>query len=132
MITFGILVAALINLGTHHLNNSGSWRITVAINIFFAMFLGVGILWCPESPRWLLQQGRSEEARASIARVYGTTEEAQVIIQNEHDDITGVVEQEKSLPPVRWRDIFRVRNKTLYRTCLGMTLQMFQQLTGAN
>jgi len=31
-----------------------------------------------------------------------------------------------------WLDCFRVRNKTLYRTILGMSLQSLQQLTGAN
>lgn len=31
-----------------------------------------------------------------------------------------------------WVDCFRPRQKQLYRTLLVMTLQMFQQLTGAN
>lgn len=31
-----------------------------------------------------------------------------------------------------WIDCFKPEGKQLYRTLLGMTLQMFQQLTGAN
>ena len=41
MITVGILVAAGINIGTNTLANSGSWRITIALGIFFAAFLGI-------------------------------------------------------------------------------------------
>ncbi len=64
--------------------------------------------------------------------VYGTGHDAEILIENEYNDIQAVVTHEQSLPPVGWSDIFVVRNKTLYRTALGMTLQMFQQLTGAN
>lgn len=31
-----------------------------------------------------------------------------------------------------WLECFKPHNKTLYRTLLGMALQTFQQLTGAN
>ncbi|KAG9037599.1 hexose transporter hxt1 [Tulasnella sp. JGI-2019a] len=132
MITFGILLAALINLGTHSMKNSGSWRITVSLNILFSIMLGIGIMFCPESPRWLLQQGRTEQARASITHVYGKGPEAEILIEGEFKDISRVVAEEQALSPVGWSDIFVIRNKTLYRTLLGMTLQMFQQLTGAN
>jgi len=96
------------------------------------MILGGAILLCPESPRWLLQKGRGEEARRSISTVYGTGHDAELIIESEYNDIQRVVQQEQTLAPVGWSDIFVVRNMTLYRTALGMTLQMFQQLTGAN
>ncbi|KAG8873743.1 hexose transporter hxt1 [Tulasnella sp. 331] len=132
MITAGILLAALINLGTHSINNSASWRITVSLNILFSIMLGTAIMFCPESPRWLLQQGRGDEARRSIEHMYGSGPDAELLIETEYRDMSRVVATEQSLAPVGWSDIFVPRNKTLYRTALGMTLQMFQQLTGAN
>lgn len=45
MITAGILVAYCISIGTRELGNSGSWRIVIALGIFFAIVLGVGIMF---------------------------------------------------------------------------------------
>jgi SP family sugar:H+ symporter-like MFS transporter len=45
MITAGILVAYCISIGTRELSNSGSWRIVIALGIFFALVLGVGIMF---------------------------------------------------------------------------------------
>lgn len=38
-ITFGILVAACVNIGTRTLNNSGSWRITIALGLLFSTYV---------------------------------------------------------------------------------------------
>lgn len=48
-ITFGILVAYCISIGTRSINGSGSWRSVIGIGISFALFLGVSINFMPES-----------------------------------------------------------------------------------
>lgn len=132
-ITAGILVAYAICIGTRTVNNSGSWRIVIALGIFFALVLGISIQFMPESPRWLLRQGRDEEAKKSIQRVkrvpYGTENRDVTQMFNEQKD---AIDYERKVGKAGWLDCFRPQNKTLYRTILGMTLQMFQQLTGAN
>src|SRR4051812_48898090 len=61
MITFGILMAYCFCIGTRRLNSAASWRIPIALGIVFATFLGVGILFMPESPRWLVKRGRHDK-----------------------------------------------------------------------
>ncbi|EIW77729.1 general substrate transporter [Coniophora puteana RWD-64-598 SS2] len=133
-ITFGILVAYAISIGTRYVPMSASWRIVVGIGILWALILGIGIQFMPESPRWLAAHDRMDEAKASLATVRGfSTAEAadHPIILREAEEIrTNVTDYMKNRGG--WLDCFSPANKTLYRTILGMTLQSIQQLTGAN
>ena len=51
-ITFGILIAYLINFGTKSIQSPASWRILMGIGFVFAFILGFGILLFPETPRF--------------------------------------------------------------------------------
>ncbi|KAF4622190.1 hypothetical protein D9613_009424 [Agrocybe pediades] len=133
-ITLGILVAYCIAIGTREISGAGSWRTLIGIGLIWPFILGVGILFMPESPRWLAAHGHPEKAAHSIARAYGvkkSDEQANRFVRAEVDEIVNQLEHEKMIK-AGWIDCFKPRNKTLYRTLLGMTLQSFQQLTGAN
>lgn len=71
MITIGILAAYLIDWG---FTASSNWRAMFAAALVPAVVLLVGMLFLPETPRWLLKAGREPEARAVLGRVYGTSE----------------------------------------------------------
>ncbi|HEX3782848.1 MAG TPA: sugar porter family MFS transporter [Pseudonocardiaceae bacterium] len=66
MISTGILVAYLINLG---LDGQGQWRYAFGLAVVPAVALIIGVYFQPESPRWLMRQGRESEARAVLARI---------------------------------------------------------------
>ncbi|KZT03055.1 general substrate transporter [Laetiporus sulphureus 93-53] len=133
-ITFGILVAYCISIGARYIGGAGSWRTVVGISFVWPMILSVGILFMPESPRWLTKRERYDEARRSLALVRGVpVQEAadHFVISRELEEMRGAVEYEKNVQ-AGWLDCFTLERKQLYRTCLIATLQMFQQLTGAN
>ncbi|OSX62955.1 hypothetical protein POSPLADRAFT_1039800 [Postia placenta MAD-698-R-SB12] len=133
-ITFGILVAYCISIGARDISGSGSWRTVVGISFVWPAILGIGILFMPESPRWLTSKGRYDEARNSLASSRGVPRAEAVdhfIITRELEEMREAVEYEKNVQ-TGWLDCFTVERKQLYRTLLISTLQMFQQLTGAN
>ncbi|KAF8225461.1 hypothetical protein L208DRAFT_1425435 [Tricholoma matsutake] len=133
-ITFGILVAYCISIATRNMSGAGSWQTVVGIGLAWPFVLGIGILFMPESPRWLARQGRIEEARHSLARSHGiprAEEQSNRLLQVEVEELKSNVEYERHLKG-GWLDCFKPQNMTLYRTILGMILQSFQQLTGAN
>ncbi|BGP55490.1 hypothetical protein JCM8202v2_003094 [Rhodotorula sphaerocarpa] len=134
MITFGILIAYCICIGTRGLTQHGAeWRIPNALTIVFALFLGIGIIFCPESPRWLFFQGRHEEAEKSLARTRGVkVEDNDYSVRQTYEDMKMAVESEMARERFRWIDCFQPRDKILYRTVLLGVLQAGQQLTGAN
>ncbi|UZJ55264.1 hypothetical protein CBS101457_004584 [Exobasidium rhododendri] len=145
-ITFGILVAYCINIGTRSIDNpdhlqigaqgvgnSAEWRIPVAMGIPFAIILGVGIMFCPESPRWLIANGKPDEAYRAVAIVRGAhKEDSNPWVEAEFAEIVTNFEQDSKLPKGTWQDCFKPQGKVLYRTLLGVYLQAGQQLTGAN
>jgi len=58
------------SIGTRSVDsNGGSWRIVIALGWVWAIILGVGILFMPESPRWLMAHEKYDEARLAIAKV---------------------------------------------------------------
>ena len=64
LLPLGPLLAALLSAS---LGATIGWRGLFAIGLVPALFAFVIRLWVPESPRWLLGQGRFEEARRSLA-----------------------------------------------------------------
>ncbi|MFF9472072.1 sugar porter family MFS transporter [Streptomyces roseolus] len=66
MITVGILVAYLVNLA---FASGGDWRAMFACGAVPALVLVVAGRLLPESPQWLIEHGRPDEARRVIASV---------------------------------------------------------------
>ncbi|KAL8822998.1 MAG: hypothetical protein Q9191_006279 [Dirinaria sp. TL-2023a] len=44
-------------------NKVMAWRTPLALQIIFILFIGIGINFFPESPRWLMKMGRETESR---------------------------------------------------------------------
>jgi SP family sugar:H+ symporter-like MFS transporter len=103
------------------------------LGIPFATILGVGIMFCPESPRWLISNGKPEEAHKAIAIVRGAKrEDENPWVVNEYKEMEESFEHDRKQPLGTWADCFRPEGKVLYRSLLGIYLQAGQQLTGAN
>ncbi|KEQ93406.1 hypothetical protein AUEXF2481DRAFT_67544 [Aureobasidium subglaciale EXF-2481] len=75
-ITFGIMISFWIGYGTNFIGGTGdsqssaAWLIPICIQILPALVLGAGMtMFMPESPRHLMNQGREEEALATLARL---------------------------------------------------------------
>lgn len=68
------MVSFWIDYGTNFIGGSGStqheaaWRIPLALQLVPAFILGAGILFMPFSPRWLVNQGRDDEALQVLSR----------------------------------------------------------------
>jgi len=67
-ITIGIFAAFVFNLATRLIGDSG-WRWSLGMQSVLSSVLVLGIMFLPESPRWLMKKRREEEARAVLKRL---------------------------------------------------------------
>ncbi|HEV3357577.1 MAG TPA: sugar porter family MFS transporter [Pseudonocardiaceae bacterium] len=68
MIVSGILIAYVVDWA---FQGSANWRAMIAIGIIPAAVLLFGMTLLPETPRWLIKQGREDEARTVIHSAQG-------------------------------------------------------------
>ncbi|KAI0787717.1 general substrate transporter [Fomes fomentarius] len=154
-ITFGIMVSFWIDYGTNYIGgvsegqSEASWRVALALQLVPAAILGVGILFMPFSPRWLVNNGRDDEALQVLSRARRLPPDSD-LVQIEFLEIKAqyIFEKETSelkypdLQDGSWKSNFKLgvldylsllRTKSLfYRVAVGSLTMFFQQWTGVN
>lgn len=86
----GQLIASLVCRGTGNIDDDRSWRIPLGILFIIPTIMLCAVWYIPESPRWLLQKDRPEEAIANLRllRQGKFTEEE---IQQEYREFQGTL-----------------------------------------
>lgn len=82
-----------------------------------------------ESPRWLVQHGKSELALKNLKRLRRKADVQAGLCEAEIDALEHAIEYENSLSTARWRDLF-TKATYLRRTVYAMLLFWFYQTTG--
>jgi len=126
MIVTGQLLAYTSNTvlaGT--VGESGSWRWMLVVATVPAVLLWFGMLFVPESPRWLAEHGRFGEALRSLRRV-----RAAEAVDAEFAEIERLVAADAREPRAGRRDLATpwVRRIVVF----GVGLAVLTQLTGVN
>lgn len=139
-VTIGILLASCVDYGTQDRTDTGSYRIPIGVQMLWALILGVGLFFLPESPRYYVKKGNLEKATHALSLLRGQPEGSEYV-QQELAEVVANHEYELSVIPgsgyfTSWYNCFRggLRNPSsnLRRTILGTSLQMMQQWTGIN
>ncbi|KAJ5181920.1 hypothetical protein N7449_012067 [Penicillium cf. viridicatum] len=139
-VTIGLMLASCLVYGTEKRRDTGAFRIPIAIQFVWAIILGVGLIFLPDSPRYFVKKGRIEEARKALCIVRDQPPHSEYI-EAELSEIIANEEYERSVIPDAgwfgsWKNCFTgslwVQKSNLRRTILGTSLQMMQQWTGVN
>ncbi|OAA57012.1 General substrate transporter [Niveomyces insectorum RCEF 264] len=127
-INVGLVVAAAINKGTGYDDNSGSYRIPVAVQILFGLLLAGGMLFLPETPRYLVQIGKIDRAKAALGFLHGLPVDHPLLREElrEIEDNLAVERAKGGGYLACWSPPFLKRQLT------GCVLQSLQQLSGIN
>jgi MFS family permease len=126
-ITIGLLLAAIVNNATSKRNDSGSYRIPIAVQLLWSLILFGGVLFLPETPRFLVKKNNLEKAAKSLSRLRRLTHDSPEITQ-ELNEVIANHEFEMNLGRSSYLECFKP--PMLKRQLTGMGLQALQQLTG--
>lgn len=129
----GSILMTCVLLGTNTLQSDWAWRLPFLLQIIFPLVVVVGsYLITPESPRYLILKGRTDEARAIVAKYHTSSGDinepiVEVVIQQ----MIRSVKNEQVGVKTLWdfRPFFRP-NGGRYRLLLLTLYSIFQQWNG--
>uniref|UniRef100_A0A0D3G1R8 Major facilitator superfamily (MFS) profile domain-containing protein n=1 Tax=Oryza barthii TaxID=65489 RepID=A0A0D3G1R8_9ORYZ len=126
-ISLGILLGYVSNLAFSGLPDHINWRVMLAAGIVPSISVAFVLLVIPESPRWLVMQGRAAEARAVLLKVTDGEDEAQErLAEIEEAARVTATGNGKAV----WRELLRPSPVIRRMLVTGIGVQLFQQITG--
>ncbi|KAF4222678.1 hypothetical protein CNMCM8980_007840 [Aspergillus fumigatiaffinis] len=172
-ITIGILVSYWINYGTNYIGGSrcapdvpfsngskfdpyhdvpsggcdgqsdASWRLPLALQIVPAMILGLGMLFFPDTPRWLMMKERYDDALRSLSKLRRKARDCPELV-NEYLEIKASILLENTFAREHFPNMSGLRlHAAQYlsflttwarfkRLAIGCCVMFFQQFMGCN
>ncbi|GIJ87310.1 hypothetical protein Asppvi_006216 [Aspergillus pseudoviridinutans] len=172
-ITIGILVSYWINYGTNYIGGSRcapdvpfsngakfdpyrdvpsggcdgqsevSWRLPLALQIVPAMILGLGMLFFPDTPRWLMMKERYDDALRSLSKLRRKARDCPELV-NEYLEIKASILLENTFAREHFPNMSGLRlHAAQYlsflttwarfkRLAIGCSIMFFQQFMGCN
>jgi sugar porter (SP) family MFS transporter len=126
---FGYVIAAIfVNV------KSGSWRYMLGSSLFFSTIMFVGIIFMPESPRFLMHKGRTTEAWHVWKQIRGEDQEARTeffVMKHSVAEEIALQQQGKAAKRFVWLDFFTVPRAR--RAIIYANIMVFLgQFTGIN
>ncbi|OJJ78243.1 hypothetical protein ASPBRDRAFT_112982 [Aspergillus brasiliensis CBS 101740] len=123
--------------------SEASWRLPLALQIVPALTLGLGMIFFPDSPRWLLMHERDDEALQALSRLRRQSTN-NPDLTNEYLEIKASIMLENSFARERFPDLsgFKLHAAQYIslvttwarfkRLAIGCCIMFFQQFMGCN
>ncbi|KAJ4966090.1 hypothetical protein NE237_017939 [Protea cynaroides] len=135
----GILLGFISNYAFTSLPLHLGWRLMLGVGVIPSIMLGLGVFTMPESPRWLVMQGRLGDAKRVLEKTSDSNEEAQLRLANIkeaagipaecNDEVVTV--QKQSHGEGVWKEIILHPTPSVRRVLIASVgIQFFQAATG--
>jgi sugar porter (SP) family MFS transporter len=122
MITIGILLSYIVGVAFTPIEG---WRYMFAVAVIPALILGIGMFTLPESPRWLVKNGKLDKARSVLL-----LSRVEADVETEMQQMEEIERIERQQAQVSYKELLApwIRPALI----VGVGLAIFQQITGIN
>ncbi|KAH6879915.1 hexose transporter [Coprinopsis sp. MPI-PUGE-AT-0042] len=125
----GAIAAAGTTLGTFRMSSTWGWRIPSVLQAFPSVLQIAFVYFLPESPRWLISKGRSEEAFDILAKYHAEGDRESELVKAEFVQIETTLKLEQETQKVGWRALLKTPGMRR-RLLIGSVLGLFTQWSG--
>ncbi|KAL7422677.1 hypothetical protein Q5752_001968 [Cryptotrichosporon argae] len=130
-VTLGIWGVSMCGWGMSSYAGDKSWRVVTGLQMAFDALLLFGFILLPESPRFLAKKGKWEHCRKNLANLRGLPLDDQAI-DVEMDEVRMKTEEDEKRGNPSYIECFSMKDRILWRTMIGILVQIGQQITGVN
>jgi len=130
----GICLSFFVNYGiNNHIKtlSTAKWRVPFALQMVPGVILLAGILFQNESPRWLVEKNRFQDAAKALATVRGKAIDDKDVVQ-ELDEIMLDFQGHEKLPLRAQIKAACSSKRMFYQSSFAVILMFWQQWTGTN
>lgn len=120
-IVIGILITNLVNYSLRN-NGTDAWRWMFGLGAVPSTLFILGVLWLPESPRWLMQAGKQAKAQKILMKIGGEN--------YAEESLSSINKNISAITKVKYSAVFE--KAFLPAVLIGIGLAVFQQLCGIN
>lgn len=124
-IVFGQCLAYVVARQTQYAANASSYRTLFAVQWPFAVVALMVLPWFPESPYFLIEQGKEEKARVNVGRLFGKDIDGEGLLASVKADLEV---NAKAKGEASFKECFRGVNKV--RTLIAMSAFFIQGVSG--
>jgi MFS family permease len=132
MIGIGFIISTWVGYGSAQWPSTSSfqWRFPLAFQVVPCIIIVFGLLMFPESPRFLIEKDKSDEALKVLHKLHynGRNDDW---IQQEFTEIKATIDAEKTITVPGWKIMFTVPQWRA-RLIQATLVQVFTQFTGIN
>lgn len=123
----GIAVAYFFAFGMDFVGGAVAWRLPIAAQILPALIISIVLFGLPETPRWLMERERVDEAVEVMCQVYGVGPDDESLQQEKREILEALeIEGEAAF---HWSSLFKQdRVQTGWRVCLALMALSFNQV----
>lgn len=125
---WGSITSATISFATLYIFSSWSWKAPCMLQAFFPLAQLIGLLFTPESPRWLVSKNRKEEALQILARYHANGDVNDTLVQHEYYQICNTINVE-NMQPGYWSSFFSSKGD-MHRLSICVIVGFMQEWAG--
>ena len=98
----GSITAAWASYGALSIQSSWSWKVPVAVQLVWAVAQMGLVMFCPESPRWLVTKGKLVQAKRILVRYHANGHDEDALVVKEFESMCASADMEARSNSTSW------------------------------